>query len=880
VREWWSKIRQAVSGRRAISDDLADEIRSNLDLATEDQLAQGVAGRDAEAAARRRFGNPTLIQERARDAWTFPRLETFLQDLRYGLRTVRQSPAYSLVVILTLMLGIGANTAIFSVVNSVLLKPLPYPDAERLVRLGESGNGATDISVTWGNYRAWQKYNHSFEKMAAFESNHFTLTGRDEPQLTAAGVVDTEFFHLAGASPLLGRTFAAAESRVGAPRTVVLDYGFWISKLGGDRSVLGTTLDLDGLAYRIIGVLPPGLNPPVYGRPMDFYVPIGLFRSDSAPRSNHASIRVLARLKPGITLAAARADLDQIMHRLALEDPGTENDHVSSGDFLINEVTGDIRPTLWMLMGAVGLILLIACSNVANLVLARSATRSREIAIRTAIGAGRMRLVRQVLTENLLVSAIGGALGLLLGYWALRALILMAPKGLPRLQEIGLDFRVLLFASGLTILTGLAVGFAPILTAGKVDLTSALNAGGRSGTDSKRHRSFRNILVVAEITITLVLAFGSGLLVRSLIKAQTSSPGFNAAHVLSLELVLPGASYKDGQSVQNFYNRLLEGLRALPGAKQVGAVYCPPPAGDCGDWWYSILGTPVPSKSDVPLSYFNVADPEYFTALGIPLREGRVFTTADRSGAPLVAIVNEEIARRWFPKQTAVGHLIKVGGPYNPGPTMEIVGVVGNISQDGLDQTTSPSIYTPFAQDPRSTMAAMIRTAGDPRSLAPAVRRLVVSLDHNLPIQRLQPMEARLSATLNRRRFSTLLLAIFAGLALLLSAVGVYGLLNYWVTAREEEIAIRQALGARRSEILAWAGTAASKLIGAGLILGLGASWAASHLLDSMVYGISSRDAVMLIAAALLVIGIAALAAAVPLARATKVDAARKLQRA
>jgi putative ABC transport system permease protein len=875
VREWWSKLRRALTGRRAMSDDLAAEILSNLELETDDQLARGISPDQARTEARRRFGNPTLVKERAQDAWAFPRFETFLQDLRYSLRGILKAPGYSLVVILTLTLGIGANTAIFSVVNAVLLKPLPYPGAERLVWLGESHGKVEGISVTWGNYRAWKKYNHTFEDLAAYQWSQFTLTGRGEATLTKAIEVDSSFFPLLGVKPVLGRVFTAEENRAGAARTVVLDYQFWLTKLGGARNVLGSTLDLNGLAYRIVGVRPPA--PDFNNVPVDLYLPIGSFHSDSEPRTEHGSIRVVARLRPGATLVAARADLDQIMRRLAEQDPGTEDDHRSEPAYLLDETNGSLRFTLWLLMGAVGLILLIACSNVASLVLARSATRSREIAIRTAIGAGRMRLVRQVFTENLLVAALGGAFGLLLAHWALRALILAAPKGIARVEDVGLDFRVLLFTASLAILTGLLVGFAPVLTAGRVDLTSALNEGGRSGTETHRARSFRNVLVVAEIAITLVLAFSSGLLLRSLIAAQNSSPGFVPAQVLALDLVLPGASYQNPQAIQNFYDRLTDGLRALPGAKQAGAVYCPPPKGDCGDWWYSMLGAPIPPKDDVPMSLFNVAGPGYFETMRIPLREGRTFSSADRSGAPSVAIVNEVVARQWFPRQSAVGHVIKYGGPYMPGPTYEIVGVVGNVNQEGMGTAPYPEIYRPFAQDSRAAMVAMVRTAGDPSSLAPAVRRMVGSLDRNLPILSLVPMETRMAATLERRRFATMLLAIFAGLALTLSAVGVYGLLSYWVIAREQEIGIRMALGARRSLILSWAGAAALKLLAAGIVLGILAAWATSHVLDSLVFGISPRDTTMLIAAALVVTAIGALSAALPLTRATQVNAADKL---
>jgi len=878
MREWWSKVRRTLTGRRAIVDDLTEEIESNLALETDDNIAKGMPPHEARTAARRHFGNATLTKERAQDAWSFASLENFLQDIRYGLRAIRKSPAYSLIIILTLALGIGANTAIFSVVDSVLLKPLPYPGAERLVWLGESHAKAEGNSVTWGNYRAWGKYNHSFEDMAAFVMDHFTLTGRQEPLFTRAGLVTAGFFRMVGTKPLLGRVFTDEEDRIGATRTVALDHAFWQTKLGGDMKILGATLTLNGQPYTVIGVLPPGLQ--FFARPVDYYMPLGLFKKDSAPRAQHGSIRVLGLLKPGVTLAAARIDLDQIMQRLAKEDPGTENDHRAYGMFLSEMKTETVRPTLLLLMGAVGLILLIACSNVANLVLARSATRSREIAIRTAIGAGRKRLIRQVLTENLLVAGIGGTLGLLLAYWSLRALLFLAPRGIPRLQETGLDVRVLLFTAGITILTGLLVAFAPIFTAGKIDLTSALNSGGRSGTDTRKQRSFRNALVVVEITITLVLAFSSGLLLRSLITAQNSNPGFVTERLLALELVLPSSTYKNQQAVQNFYDQLSKGLAALPGAQAVGAVGCPPAAGDCGDWWYSVLGGPVPAQSDVPLSLFNLADPQYFQTLGIPLREGRVFNAGDRKGAPLVAVVNEALARKWFPKEPAVGHIIKNGGPYMPGPTYEIVGVVGNVTQEGLDTQPKPEIFRPFAQNPSEAMVVMIRTSGEPKLLASGVRHVVASLDANLPIQSLRSFENAVGATLDRRRFSTLLLSIFAGLALILSAVGVYGLLNYWVTAREEEIAIRMALGARRSTILSWAGMQASKLIVIGIALGVVAGFSASHWLKSVVFGISALDPLIMFAASLVVISIAAITAAIPLSRATRVDAARKLQRA
>ena len=878
--EWWSKIRRALGGRRGLAEDLAEEIAANLEIAREDQIARGMTAERAQFQARKQFGNPRVVQELAREAWMFPRFETFLQDLRYGFRGIAQAPAYSLIVVLTLALGIGANTAIFSVVQAVLLKPLPFPDPERLVFLEESFPKGDGISVSWGNFLYWRKLNHSFDDMAGREAAHFTLTGLEEPLFTRAGVVTNSFFQLTGVQPMFGRTFTQDDDHTGAPRTMILDHRFWTTRLGSDRGILGRALTLDGKDYTVIGVMAPGVQlAPMLGA-VDFYLPLGLFRNESQPRAQHGSIRLIARLKPGVTLASAKADLDSIMQHLAESDPGAESTHKSYIRSLSDVATASLRPTLIMLMAAVGLILLIACANVASLVLAKSATRTREIAIRTAIGAGRARLVRQVLTENILIALIGGACGLLLASWSIRTLLATAPDGVPRLSETTLDLRVLLFTAGLTILTGVFLGLTPILTAGKLELVSALNSGGRSGTSTKRERSLRDVLVVCEIMITVVLAFSSSLLIRSLIKAQSTDPGFNPQRLVALELVLPSSAYNNPQSIQNFYDELQRHLRDLPGVKSVGSVNCPPSGGDCNDWFYSVLGERTPAKNEVPISVFNIADTEYFHTMSIPLREGRAFDSRDREGAPLVAVVNEVLARKWWPHSSAVGHVIKFGGPYQEGKTYEIVGVAGTVSQEGLDSPPMPEVYWPAAQSPTAAMVVMIRCNGDPNSLIPSVRRVVNSADRNLAIQRVRPFEQIVASTLNRRRFSASLLAIFAALALILSAVGVYGLLNYWVTAREEEIAIRMALGARRSTILRWAGLAASKLVAIGIAVGLMAGWGASHWLKSLVFGISPQDSGMMIASVLTVVAIAALAAAVPLTRATRIDAARKLQRA
>ncbi len=799
--------------------------------------------------------------------------EVLLRDLRYGLRGLRRAPAFSAIVILTLALGLGANTAIFSVVRAVLLKPLPYPGSERLVRLGESTGEATGISVTWINYLHWRDENHSFEGMAGFEQAPFTLTGRGDPLFTRAALVSRDFFLLLGRKPLLGRLFIDSDDRSGAPSTVVLNYKFWMDKLGGDPAILGATLALDGKPYQVIGVASPAWE---FLR-ADYYLPLATFKDDTLTRSRHGSMRVLGRLKPGVSLAAARADLDSILQRLAQTDPGPEKDHHSYVAFLAEMMKGPVRSGLTTLMAAVGLVLLIACANVASLILARSTTRTSEMAIRTAIGAGRTRLVRQLLTENLLLAVLGGAFGLLLARWCLGVLLSIGPKNIPRLAETTLDFPVFLFAGAISILAGLLVGLAPVFKAGKLDLVSALKDSSRGATGAKSGQSLRNVLIISEIAITLVLAFASGLLLRSLNAAESSYPGFRSEGLLALELALPSSSYKSMEAQQNFYAQLTADLRGIPAVTAVGAVHCPPSAGDCGDWFYSVLDRPAPARNEVPVALVNAADPAYFQTMGIAIREGRAFTEADRAKAQPVAIVNQTFARQWWPKESAVGRRIKSGGPYFEGPVYEIVGVAGDVSQMGLDSEPLPEIYLPFSQAPSAAMVVMMRTSGEPELLAPAVRRRIAALDRNLPIENLRSFEKTLGATLERRRFSTLLLTSFAALAMILAGVGIFGLLNYWVSVREDEIAIRSAVGASRAAILLWAAAHALKLAVLGIALGALVGFLTSRWMESLVFGVSAQNPTMLAAAAFAVFVIIILAALLPVRRATQIDVLKKL---
>ena len=876
MREWWSKLRRA-AWRHTLDEELAEEMRAHADLMTDDNLARGLSAEEARAAARRSFGNMTAVQERAREAWRFPRFESLLQDLRYGLRAVRQAPGFSLVIILTLALGIGVNTAIFSVVYSVLLRPLPYPFGERLVMLGEDAGKATGISVTWINFQHWRAENRTFEDMAALIGGiDLTMTGRGEALLTHGALVTSNYFHLVGAQPIEGRLLTADDDRTGAPPAVLLTYDFWTKRLGSDPRAVGSSLALNGKTYTIVGILRPDSWPFLLGR--DYYLPLRPTERQTLNRNAHGSTRGVGLLKKGVTVAQAKADLDGIMKRLALSDPGPESDHRAFAQFVIERTTSNIRPTLLVLMGAVGLVLLLACANVASLLLVRGASRSREMAIRSAIGAGRMRLARQLFTENLILSGIGGVCGIALAAWCLRVLVLTGPKELPRLAEIRLDLPVLLFAAGAAIFVGLLAGLAPVLVAARADLAASLKEGSQGAGTGPRSQTFRNGLVAAEVAITLVLSFASGLLIRSLITAQTTYPGFDPRGLLALELQLPNTRYKTDALVLEYYSELQQELQGTPGIESTAAVGYPPSMGYFGDGWYSILDRPAPPRENVPLTRFNIADIGYFRVMHMRLLAGREFSGEDRAGAPPVAVINEELARTWWPSpQQAIGHLLKMGGPYMEGPTLQIVGVVGNFSQDGLDRKPDPEVYSAFQQQVSRAMVVVMRTARDPGALIPAVRQQVAKLDASVPIRSLRPFESWLSASLDRRRFTTLLLAVFAGLAMVLAAVGIYGVLNYWISVRHREIAIRLAIGAPRAAILGWGAAHALHLVTAGMMAGALAGLGASRWLKSLVFGVSEHNSIIMLAAAAMVLGMAALAAGFPLWRATRVDVVRNL---
>jgi putative ABC transport system permease protein len=870
MRQWWSKVARAL-GRSNLANELQQEMDAHLQFLIDGNLEQGMPLDEARAAAQRHFGNQTTVRERSYETWQFPTFESFLQDLRFAARGIWRARVFSLIVILTLAVGIGANTAIFSAVYAVLLKPLPFPSGDRLVWLGESSAKASGISVTWINFQHWRMENHTFESMAAFENDDLTLTGRGQAVLTHAGVVTRDFFRLTGSRPIMGRLFTASDDESQSSATVVVvTRAFWAETLSADPQIIGKAVTLNGTAYIVIGVL--ARDPGFFLPPVDYYLPFRPSVAQVSKRDAHEWMRVLGLVKPGVTLSQARADLDTIMQRLAQADPGPESDHRAFAEFLTEHRTGDLRQVFVLLMASVCLILVLACANIGGLLLIRMTTRAREMAIRTAIGAGRRRLARQLLTETLLITLLGGAFGIALAGFGLRTIEVLGPRDIPRLSEANLNQPVLIFALALTLAVALVCSLVPLVSSEKVNLTILLKESSTGSGNSRVGNALRGGLVIAEIAVAVILLFTSGILLRSLWAAENLNPGFESKQLLALELQLPALPYKSEERILDFYARLEAALRAQPGVESVGAVNCPPAAGDCRDWWYSVVERPTPGSQDVPVTLINMADAAYFRTMRIPLVAGRAFSDEDRAGGPTVAVINEQIARAWWKDlRSALGQHIKVGGPYMEGPVIEIVGVAANVPQIGLDSPPLPEIYLPAAQRADAAMVVMIRTKGSPESMIATARQTLASIDDNVPIQSLKTADTWLGATLVQRRFTTLLLVLFAAIAVVLASIGCYGVFNYWVSCRRQEIAIRMAMGAGTLAILRRTGKQVVRLGAIGLVVGLAGSWGASRWLNSLVFGVSTRDPVIFSSAALAAFLIVSLSAAIPLWRATQI---------
>ncbi len=807
-------------------------------------------------------------------------METLWNDLQYGFRRLLKSPGFTLVAILSLAIGIGANSAIFSVTNALLLRPLPYKDAERIAILWNRSPGL-NIERDWfslGQYLDIKLENHVFEQVAATIDASYNLTGQGNPERLEGAKVSSSLFPLLGAKATLGRVFMPEEDEKGKPLTVILSHGFWQRRFGGDGNVLGKTLTLNDQNYAIVGVMPAAFSlskeimPTVNGiEKADVLLPLPLSETDRTKRGGE-DYNIFAKLKPGVTVAQAQAEMDTIAEQMKRQYP--ENYPANGGlTFsvvpLLDQVVGDIRLALYVLLGAVGFVLLIACANVANLLLARAAVRQKEIAIRAAVGASRTRIIRQLLTESVLLALVGGLLGLGIASFAVEALRVFGSANIPRLQEIGVDARVLAFTFFISLLTGIVFGLVPALRASRVDLNEVLKDGARHSVGSGHHRT-RNLLVVAEVALSLVLLIGAGLLIRSYYRVQTANPGFTPQGVLSLRLSLPMTRYATPESVYNFYKQLDEKVKALPGVQFVGTNYSLPLSSTSAAWGPITIEGYVPkAASELIISNERFIGPDYLRAMGIPLVKGRQFDERDIKGAPEVCFVNEALAARFWPNEEALGKRIQ---RLDKGPWRTVVGVVRDERGIALEKEPPLSVYYPIEQLTIRTRFFVARTAADPMQTTQAITKVVQSLDPELPVYDVSTMEERLQNSLSQRRFAMLLLGVFALVALVLAAIGIYGVMSYWVSQRTHEIGIRMALGAAPRNILQLVIRQSLLLVSIGIGIGLMGAVALTRVMASLLFGVSATDGLTFMLISLLLGGIALLASYLPARRATKVD--------
>ncbi|MGH9936763.1 MAG: ABC transporter permease, partial [Blastocatellia bacterium] len=781
-----------------------------------------------------------------------------------------KNPGFTLVAIVTLALGIGANTAIFSVVNGVLLSALPYPQPDQLamVWLDNRRQGIRDDITSYPNFQDWRDQNKTFQGMAGVRSLNFNLTGVGEPEELRAADVSVNFFQLMGVSPARGRGFTAEEEQPGKNKIVVLSHGLWQRRFGGDPGILNKTISLNGESNVVVGVMPPGFQFP---DKTEMWRPLAPNERARAARGSFW-LPVVGRLKPGVTRAQAQADMDLIGRQLERQYPDINAGYGVNVMPLIEQTVGSIRRSLLVLFGAVLFVLLIACANVANLLLARAAARQREVAVRAALGAGRWRIVRQLLTESLLLAVAGGALGVLLAWWGLRLLLDLSPANIPRLENIRLDSLALGFTFGLSLLTGLIFGLAPALQTSHLELSETLKEGGRTGAGSRRAQRLRSVFIVAEVALTLALLVSAGLLVRSFWRLQQVNPGFKTDHVLTLQLTLPRSKYPEGAQVVSFYQRLQERLSALPGAESASATSSILMPNITNSGGFSIENKPQDPREQSLELPFEAVQPNYFQTMGVQLMNGRAFTEQDARGRPEVAIVNETFVKRYFPNEDPIGKRFTFGDANDNPQWITIVGVVRDTKRQGLDRPIRIESWMPHAQMPARSMEVVLRTTGDPLALSQAVREAVWSLDRDLPIPKIETMEQILSESVAQRRLNMLLLGLFALVALILAAVGIYGVMSYAVTQRTHEIGVRVALGARDRDVLRLVVAQGMMLALAGVAIGLIATFALTRLMASLLFGVSATDPLTFILISLLLASVALIACWVPARRATKVD--------
>ena len=800
-------------------------------------------------------------------------MTTLFKDVAYATRILRRSPGFTLTALLTLALGIGANTAIFSVVNATLLRPLPFPHPERIVAIQNQYKalGLDSASASVADYIDYRKQRQLFSEVAAINTEDFNLTGGDHPERLQCGEATSGLFTVLGIRPVLGRVFTYDEDRPGRNQVVLLTEGLWKRRFGADPSVLGRTIRLNGKPYTVVGIVPPVLD---WFAPLDAWIPTGFTPEQMAPqRRDIQFLFILARLQPGVSIARARAGMAAFGSRLAKDFPDAYPP--SSGwairvDALNELLVGDVRGGLIVLLAAVGLVLLIACANVANLLLARATGRMRELSIRAALGAARGRIARQLLTESAVLGLLGGAAGILLASWGVGLLVKAGPRELPRLDEVTIDGRVLAFTAAITFLTSVLFGLAPVLQVLTGNLHDLLKQGARGTAGSLRRHRTRSALVMAEVALSLVLLAGAGLLLRSFASLEKVDPGFRARNVLTFSVSLPPAGYGTPARTSGFFHTLLDRIAALPGVTAAGAVNPLPFSGSNSSGSFLIEGRSIPSGGVAPHADQRVVSPGYFAAMGIPLRRGRLLADSDRAGAPLAVVIDDALAQQYFRNQDPIGQHVRDG---SGGPWAVVAGIVGHVEHNALDDhLRKATLYWSYLQHPAQSLEFVVHTSRDPLSLVNAVESEVSSLDKDVPVFDVKTMDQRVAASLANRRFAASLLGVFALVALLLAAVGLYGVMAQSVLQRSREIGVRMALGAESGRVLRMILGQGAVLVAGGLFAGTVAALALTSLMKSLLFAVRPADPLTFACVVGLLLIVALAAAYLPARRATRLD--------
>jgi predicted permease len=852
---------------REIDEEFSRELDAHLELLTEQNIHRGMTPAEARRSARVRLGGITQLRETHHELGGLPVAETFFQDVRYALRILWKSPGFTLVCVLTLGFGIGANTAIFSVVNGVLLRPLPYPNNGRLVRIEESHPGEFAANFTYASYLDLEHEAKSLESISAFRPWSFNLTGEGEPEQISGALVSGSFFSALGSKPFLGRTIRAEDDQPGGDNyVVVLSYAVWQSRFGADPGILGRKLRVSAENYRVIGVMPKGFDYPDKSRVWCPLVPGGQLHDN---RRSHL-LTVIADVRSGKPLGSAQGEMTAIAEQIEKQNPGVDPDMLITVVSLKKNLVAPVQPALLILIFAVVLLLLIACANLANLLLARFAARQKEFAVRVAIGAGRARLARQLLTESLVVASLGAALGLGIALQSLRFIATLNTENMPRFGEISIDLRVLGFTLLVSLFTGLFFGLAPALVGTKIDLNTSLKEGASISRGATPHGSSQGLLIL-QFALAVVLLVGAGLVSSSFVRLLRVNPGFNQSGVLAIGLFLSPIEYPERDPRGPvLLHQMLESIRSVRGLRSVGLVNALPITGG-PDTDFVIEGRPAPPANNEPSADIRTVDSGYFRTMGIPLLAGREFTEADNAGAERVMAINQTMARKYWPNENPVGQRVTMKD-WGPPLTGEIVGVVGDVKTNGLDAAVGPMIYWPYFQFPQLFNTIVVRSEGDPLRLVPALKGAIWAIDKNQPISKTETLDQILAESLARRRLYMVLLGVFSCAALVLAALGIYGMVSYSVSQRTHEMGIRLAIGAERRDVLWLVLGEGARVALLGIAVGIVSGLALTRLMSNLLFGVSATDPLTFAGVAML-LALAALAGSyIPARRALRVD--------